>query len=80
METICFSGTLTSTDESTRRQNPEDQHHHPHRRETSNLSIKITFNYLEIRKTYGKKQFGRKFCNLFFSRTLLETLFAQMNI
>jgi hypothetical protein len=31
METVCFSETLASTDESTRRQNPED--HHPHRHE-----------------------------------------------
>jgi hypothetical protein len=37
METVCFSKTLASTDESTRRQNPE---HHPHRRE--NLKSKIT--------------------------------------
>jgi hypothetical protein len=33
METVGFSETLASTDESTRRQNPEEQHHHPHRRE-----------------------------------------------
>jgi hypothetical protein len=34
METVCFSETLASTDESTRRQNPEEYHHHqPHRRE-----------------------------------------------
>jgi hypothetical protein len=32
METEHFSETLASTDESTRRQNP-DEHHHPHRRE-----------------------------------------------
>jgi hypothetical protein len=31
METVCFSETLASTDESTRRHNPEE--HHPHRRE-----------------------------------------------
>jgi hypothetical protein len=31
METVCFSETLASIDESTRRINPE--HHHPHRRE-----------------------------------------------
>jgi hypothetical protein len=30
METVCFSETLASTDESTRRQNPEE---HSHRRE-----------------------------------------------
>jgi hypothetical protein len=28
-----FSETLASTDESARRQNPEEQHHHPHRSE-----------------------------------------------
>jgi hypothetical protein len=34
METVYFSETLSSTDESTRRQNPEYHlHHHPHRRE-----------------------------------------------
>jgi hypothetical protein len=32
METVCFSETLASTEESTRRQNPEE-HHQPHRRE-----------------------------------------------
>jgi hypothetical protein len=32
METVCFSETLASTDESTWRQNPEKQHH-PHPRE-----------------------------------------------
>jgi hypothetical protein len=32
METLCFSETLSPTDESTRRQNPEEQHN-PHRRE-----------------------------------------------
>jgi hypothetical protein len=33
METVCFSETFASKDESTRRQNPE-VHHHPHRRES----------------------------------------------
>jgi hypothetical protein len=34
METVCFYETLASTDESTRRQNPEEfHHHHPHGRE-----------------------------------------------
>jgi hypothetical protein len=32
METVCFSEALAYTDESTRRQYPEE-HHHPHRRE-----------------------------------------------
>jgi hypothetical protein len=32
METVCFSETLASIDEYTRRQNQEQQHH-PHRRE-----------------------------------------------
>jgi hypothetical protein len=32
METVCFSETLVSIDESTQRQNPEE-HHHPHRRD-----------------------------------------------
>jgi hypothetical protein len=43
METVCFSETLVSTDESTRRQNPED-HHHPQRRE--NLKSHIVVPYL----------------------------------
>jgi hypothetical protein len=33
METVCFSETLASTNESTRRQNPKEQHRHVHRRE-----------------------------------------------
>jgi hypothetical protein len=33
METVCFSETVISTYESTWRQNPEQQHRHPHRRE-----------------------------------------------
>jgi hypothetical protein len=33
MEIENFSETLASTDESTRRQTPEDHHHHPHHRE-----------------------------------------------
>jgi hypothetical protein len=33
METVCCSETLASTDQPTRRQNPEE-HHHPHRRKT----------------------------------------------
>jgi hypothetical protein len=38
MATVCFSETLASTDESTRRQNPEEQHqHHPHPREEKTL-------------------------------------------
>jgi hypothetical protein len=33
MDPVWFSETMASTDESTRRQNPEEQHHHPHRSE-----------------------------------------------
>jgi hypothetical protein len=33
METVWFSKTLASTDESTRSQNTEEQHRHPRRRE-----------------------------------------------
>jgi hypothetical protein len=33
MEIVCFSETLVSAYESTQRQNPEEQHRHPHRRE-----------------------------------------------
>jgi hypothetical protein len=32
METMCFSEKLASIDKSTRRQNPEEHHHLPHRR------------------------------------------------
>jgi hypothetical protein len=38
MEAACFSETVASTDESTRRQNPEE-HHHPHRRENLKYHI-----------------------------------------
>jgi hypothetical protein len=40
METVCFSETLTSADEATRRQNPEE-HHDPHRRENLKSHIKV---------------------------------------
>jgi hypothetical protein len=46
METVCFSETLTSTDELTRRQNPE-QHRNPPAVKTSNLTwlpCRITLN------------------------------------
>jgi hypothetical protein len=33
METVCSSETLASTDKSARHQNPEEEHHYPHRRE-----------------------------------------------
>jgi hypothetical protein len=42
METVCFSKTLASTDESTRRQNPKE-HHHPHRRENLKSYIVSSF-------------------------------------
>jgi hypothetical protein len=42
MVTVCFSETLATADESTRRQNPKEQHHHPHRRENQNLTKIIT--------------------------------------
>jgi hypothetical protein len=37
METTCFSETLVSTYESTRRHNPEQQHRNPHRHENLDL-------------------------------------------
>jgi hypothetical protein len=43
METVCFSEKLTSTDKSTRGQNPEEQHYHPHRRENFKSHNKIKF-------------------------------------
>jgi hypothetical protein len=39
METVCFSETLVSTDESTRRENQDDDHH-PYRRENLKISYK----------------------------------------
>jgi hypothetical protein len=30
MEAVCFSETFALTKKSTRRQNPEEYHHHPH--------------------------------------------------
>jgi hypothetical protein len=47
METVCFSETLASTDESIRRQNPEE-HHHPHRRE--NFKYRIIINCIWNKK------------------------------
>jgi hypothetical protein len=43
-ETVCFSETMASTDiyKSTRRQNPEEKHHHPHRRENLKSHINVT--------------------------------------
>jgi hypothetical protein len=48
METACFFETLVSTDESTRRQNPEE-HHDPHRRE--NLKTQKNIMILTAAKT-----------------------------
>jgi hypothetical protein len=39
MDTVCFSETFSSIYESPRRQNPEERHHVPHRRE--NLKSRI---------------------------------------
>jgi hypothetical protein len=46
METVYFPETLASTDESTRHQNSEEQHYHPHRRE--NLKSLIS-EFIKIR-------------------------------
>jgi hypothetical protein len=46
MEEECFSETLASTDKSTRRYNPEDQHRHLHRRENlrSHMIGQVSFH------------------------------------
>jgi hypothetical protein len=46
METVCFSETLASTDESTRRQNPEEEHYHP--RHSENLKSHRPSIMLEV--------------------------------
>jgi hypothetical protein len=51
METVCFSETLASTDESTRRQNTEEQYHHPHCRE--NLKFHIVKFWLQRKAEHG---------------------------
>jgi hypothetical protein len=46
-ETVCFSETLVSSYESTRRQNPEQQHRHPHRHENlKSHNILLSFKEL----------------------------------
>jgi hypothetical protein len=47
METLCSSETLVSTYKSTRRQNPEDQQHHRHRRE--NLTPQSNARRLKVK-------------------------------
>jgi hypothetical protein len=47
METVCFSETLASTNESTRRQNPEEEHYHLHRRESLKSHLEFS-KYIEI--------------------------------
>lgn len=49
MRTVCFADTLVSTDESTRRQNPE--HYSPHRQE--NLKSRYIISIIIIRKAVG---------------------------
>jgi hypothetical protein len=43
MGTVCFSETLASTDKSTRHQNPEEKHHHPHCHK--NLKSHIVYSF-----------------------------------
>jgi hypothetical protein len=54
----CFSETLASTDESTRRQNPEKRHHHPHRRQnfkSHEFIVDLTdLAYTMLRNVYVK--------------------------
>jgi hypothetical protein len=47
METICFSETLASTDESTRRPNQEE-HNNPHRRENLKSHHRTSVHYINL--------------------------------
>jgi hypothetical protein len=51
METVCFSETLASTDESARPQNPEEQQYHPHRRENLKSQVNETWEQTDGRNT-----------------------------
>jgi hypothetical protein len=70
MEAVCFSGTLTSTEESTRRQNPEEHHHHhPFRRENlkSRADRNLVFHCCEDLKsqiTVCLSQYTNYMCQL----------------
>jgi hypothetical protein len=44
VEIVCISETLASTYESTQLQNPEEQYHHPHRRENLKSDTGITLH------------------------------------
>jgi hypothetical protein len=55
METVCFSETLASTDEYTRRQNPEEQRNNPHCCGNLKSHMKVTSPYLCFNKTKGVK-------------------------
>jgi hypothetical protein len=48
MEPVCFSETLASTDKTAWRQNPEECHHPPHRRE--NLKPHNSFERSNIKQ------------------------------
>jgi hypothetical protein len=71
METVCFSETLASTDESTRRQSPEE-HHHLHCRENFKShtikecfcrdSVKFCGTALKYTMTYSFRILSRKTC------------------
>jgi hypothetical protein len=39
METVCFSETLASTDESTQHQNPEEHHHHQSKNKSTGIVV-----------------------------------------
>jgi hypothetical protein len=53
VERICFSETLASTDESTRRQNPDHHHHHPHRCENLISHYSFIFNDVRVFTAHG---------------------------
>jgi hypothetical protein len=54
-DTVCFSETLASTDESTRRQNPEEHHHHLHRHENLKSHPIIFIRHLIYSCHFGGK-------------------------
>jgi hypothetical protein len=57
MEAVCFSETLAPTDESTRRQNPEEEHHLPYRHE--NLKSKFYLFSEKKVSSYKNGKWGR---------------------
>jgi hypothetical protein len=78
MESVCFSETLASTDDSTQRQNPEEHHHHPHCREnlrshiSNNSCVFVRSLFYVMYKSFVQRNFLIKF-DLSFSRGMIDS-------